>query len=125
MIPEFVGRLPVIAPLHAPLGSRRSINILTEPKNALIKQYQALFAMEGATVEFSREALIAIARKAKERKTGARALRAIMEEVMLDAMFDLPSRVKLHKHFVVGEDAIMGTGPVVGVPGDAPAKETA
>jgi ATP-dependent Clp protease ATP-binding subunit ClpX len=89
MIPEFVGRLPVLAPLD-PLDEDAMVRILTEPKNALVRQYQKLFEMEGAEVEFEPAALREIARLAKARDTGARGLRAIVEEIMLDVMFELP-----------------------------------
>ena len=107
MIPEFIGRLPVTVSL-SPLAEEALINILTTPKNALVKQYQALFEMEGGTLTFTEDALKAIAQKAFERKTGARALRAILEEVMLDLMFDLPQRVKFQKDFVVTADVVAG-----------------
>ncbi len=107
MIPEFIGRLPVTVSL-SPLAEEALINILTTPKNALVKQYQALFEMEGGTLTFTEDALKAIAQKAFERKTGARALRAILEEVMLDLMFDLPQRVKFQKDFVVTADVVNG-----------------
>ncbi len=107
MIPEFIGRLPVAVAL-TPLSTDALINILTQPKNALVKQYQTLFQMEGAELSFTEDALVAIARKASERKTGARALRAILEEVMLDSMFDLPQRVKTQKEFVVTADVVAG-----------------
>ena len=107
MIPEFIGRLPVTVSL-SPLAEEALINILTVPKNALVKQYQALFEMEGGTLTFTEDALKAIAQKAFERKTGARALRAILEEVMLDLMFDLPQRVKFQKDFVVTADVVAG-----------------
>ena len=91
LIPEFVGRLPVVATLEE-LGEAALIQILTEPKNALIKQYQKMFNMEGGVdLEFREQALKAIARKALARKTGARGLRSILESVLLDTMFDLPS----------------------------------
>jgi ATP-dependent Clp protease ATP-binding subunit ClpX len=89
LIPEFVGRLPLIAALHS-LGADALHNILTRPKNALVKQYQKLFRMEGVALEFEREALDAVVQKAIERGTGARALRSIIEEVMLDIMYSLP-----------------------------------
>ena len=89
MIPEFVGRLPVISSLQ-PLDEAGLVRVLTEPKNALVKQYQKLFAMETADFSFTEEALRAIARRALEKDTGARGLRSIIEEVMLDVMFDLP-----------------------------------
>jgi len=89
LIPEFVGRLPVIATLED-LDEPALIKILTEPKNALVKQYQRLFEMEGIELSFQDEALSSIAKKAIERKTGARGLRSIMESILLDTMFDLP-----------------------------------
>ncbi len=89
LIPELIGRLPVIATLRE-LSRDDLIRVLTEPKNALIKQYQELFKIDGAELEFEREALEAIADKAIERKTGARGLRAIIEEAMVDIMFDMP-----------------------------------
>jgi len=89
MIPEFVGRLPVIAPLE-PLDEEALVRILTEPRNALTRQYQKLFEMEGAGLEFTPGSLREIARKAKERDTGARGLRSIVEEMMTDIMFELP-----------------------------------
>ncbi len=107
MIPEFIGRLPVTVAL-SPLSEEALVNILTQPKNALVKQYQTLFEMEGGKLVFTDEALKVIAQKASERKTGARALRAIMEEVMLDLMFDLPQRVKFQKEFVVTADVVNG-----------------
>ncbi|MDW8263860.1 MAG: ATP-dependent Clp protease ATP-binding subunit ClpX [Gemmataceae bacterium] len=89
MIPEFIGRLPVIAPLD-PLDEDALIRVLTEPRNALVRQYQKLFEMEGAELEFHPDALREIARRAKERDTGARGLRSIVEEIMTDIMFELP-----------------------------------
>jgi ATP-dependent Clp protease ATP-binding subunit ClpX len=89
LIPEFVGRLPVIATLED-LDEPALIKILTEPKNALVKQYQRLFEMEGIELAFQDEALSSISKKAIERKTGARGLRSIMEGILLDTMFDLP-----------------------------------
>ncbi|WP_308909630.1 ATP-dependent Clp protease ATP-binding subunit ClpX [Pseudokordiimonas caeni] len=90
LIPEFVGRLPVIATLED-LDEDALVRILSEPKNALLKQYQCLFDMEKVKLTFSNEALFAVAKRAIERKTGARGLRSIMEETLLDTMFDLPS----------------------------------
>jgi ATP-dependent Clp protease ATP-binding subunit ClpX len=123
MIPEFIGRLPVTVALM-PLGLDALVNILTQPKNALVKQYQAMFAIEGAELHFTEEALIAIAKKAQNRKTGARALRAILEEVMLDMMFDLPQRVKFQKHFTVDESVVEGKGTIYDE-NDTDTKETA
>lgn len=90
LIPELIGRLPVITPLEE-LDEAALIEILTEPKNAIIKQYQALFKMEGVELHFTAEALTAIAQKAISRKTGARGLRSIVENLLLDTMYDLPS----------------------------------
>jgi len=102
LIPEFVGRLPVVATLEE-LDQDALVTILTEPKNALTKQYTKLFEMEGCEIEFRLEALQAIARKAMERKTGARGLRTILEHVLLDTMYDLPSMENVSK--VVIDDA--------------------
>ncbi len=96
LIPEFVGRLPVVATLSE-LDVSALIQILTEPKNALTKQYHKLFEMEGCELEFREEALLAVARKAMDRKTGARGLRSILEYVLLDTMYDLPSIENLEK----------------------------
>ncbi len=104
LIPEFVGRLPVVATLGE-LDEAALIQILTEPKNALIKQYQKMFSMEGAELEIRDSALRAIAHKALERKTGARGLRSILEQTLLETMFDLPSLENVVK-VVVDEGAI-------------------
>ena len=90
LIPELIGRLPVVTPLQE-LDEAALIKILTEPKNAIIKQYQALFEMENVQLEFSEAALVAIAKKAIARKTGARGLRSIVEGLLLDTMYDLPT----------------------------------
>jgi ATP-dependent Clp protease ATP-binding subunit ClpX len=89
MIPELVGRLPIMCPLH-PLSREAMIQILTEPRNALVKQYQHLFALEGARLEFAVDALELIADRALARNTGARALRAVVDEIMIDLMYHLP-----------------------------------
>ena len=106
LIPEFIGRLPVVATLTE-LDEDALIQILVEPKNALTKQYQALFKLEGAELEFREDALRAIAHKAMERKTGARGLRSIVEGVLLDTMYDLPSAENVSK-VVVDEHVIKG-----------------
>jgi len=106
LIPEFVGRLPVVATLEE-LDEEALVRILTEPKNALVKQYHRLFEMEDCELEFRSDALSAIARKAMERKTGARGLRTIMEQVLLDTMYDLPSLEDVSK-VVVDEAVITG-----------------
>jgi len=105
MIPEFVGRLPVLAPLM-PLTVDALINILTEPKNALIRQYQHMFGLEGATLNFTDGALRKIAERAVKRDTGARALRAVMEEIMLDLMYQLPEMEADGATFTIDEHAI-------------------
>jgi len=92
LIPELVGRLPVIGTLD-PLDEKALVSILVEPKNAVTKQYQKFFEMEGVKLEFTEDALSAIARTAMKRGTGARGLRAVLEESMLDLMFDIPSRL--------------------------------
>ena len=106
LIPEFVGRLPVLATLEE-LSEDALVRILTEPKNALTKQYSRLFEMENAEIEFRPNALSAVARKAMERKTGARGLRTILENVLLDTMYDLPSTEGVSK-VVVDEAVIKG-----------------
>jgi len=96
LIPEFVGRLPVIAPLHS-LDEQSLYNILNLPKNAIVKQYKKLFAMEGVELEFQEEALRLVVTKATDRGTGARGLRSIIEEVMLEVMYDLPNKKNVAK----------------------------
>jgi ATP-dependent Clp protease ATP-binding subunit ClpX len=109
LIPEFVGRLPVVAILEE-LDEAALVRILTEPKNALAKQYQRLFEMEGCELELREDALRLIAHKAMERKTGARGLRTIMEQVLLDIMYDLPSMEHVGK-VVVDGSVIAGENP--------------
>ncbi len=106
MIPEFVGRLPVQCALR-PLDRDALIQILTEPRNSLVKQYQKLFEMEGASLEFTQEGLLEIAARAIERDTGARALRSIVEEIMLNHMFELPD-MKTGAHYVVTPGVVRG-----------------
>ena len=106
LIPEFVGRLPVIATLEE-LDVDALVQILTEPKNALTKQYSKLFEMEGVEVDFREDGLRAIAEKAMERKTGARGLRSILEGVLLDSMYNIPSRTDVSK-VVIDESVILG-----------------
>ncbi len=106
LIPEFVGRLPVVATLQE-LDEEALVNILNEPKNALTKQYRRLFEMEDCVLEFRDEALHAIARKAMERKTGARGLRTILEGILLDVMYDIPSLENVEK-VVVDEAVVSG-----------------
>jgi len=106
LIPEFVGRLPVIATLRD-LDEEALVTILTKPKNALVKQYQRLFEMENVKLAFTEDALTAIARKAIDRKTGARGLRSILEDVLLETMFDLPGLEGVEE-VVVNEEVIEG-----------------
>ena len=104
IIPELVGRLPVIAALDG-LGREDLVRILTEPKNALVKQYQKLFELDGVQLDFKEDALEAIAKKSLERKTGARGLRAIMEDTMMDLMYEIPSD-NTTKDCVITKDAV-------------------
>jgi len=132
LIPEFIGRLPVIASLE-PLDISALVDILTKPKNALVKQYQKLFEIDNVTLEFEEGALEEIAKKAIERKTGARGLRSIIENIMLDVMFELPSRDDIKeclitKETVTDEDSspklVFKDGTVANANGDLP-KESA
>lgn len=110
LIPEFIGRLPMISPLSE-LDEEALVQILTQPKNALTKQYQALFDLENVELEFTPEALKAMAKKALERKTGARGLRSIVEAVLLDTMYDLPSIENLRKVVVDESTIVDNTAP--------------
>lgn len=112
LIPEFIGRLPVISSLQ-PLDTNALIEILTKPKNALVKQYQKLLEMDHVSLEFTEEALREIAVKAIERKTGARGLRSIIEGIMLDVMFDLPSREDAVKCIIHGACVTDNAPPVL------------
>lgn len=123
LIPEFIGRFPVLAPLE-PLDEAALISILTEPKNALVRQYQKLFAYENVSLEFTGGALQRVARKAIERDTGARGLRSILEQVLRKPMFEIPSLTGI-EHCLVDEEVIDGkaevrTGPVLVEAGLAP-----
>lgn len=108
LIPEFVGRLPVVVPLDA-LDEDALVRILTEPKSALVRQYERLFELDGVSLEFTRDALIAVAKKAIVRGGGARGLRSIMEKLMLDLMYEIPSRSEIQK-VVVTREAVDGQG---------------
>jgi ATP-dependent Clp protease ATP-binding subunit ClpX len=105
LIPEFVGRLPVIASLHS-LSESALMNIMTEPKNALVKQFKKLFKLESVDLEFEEDALRAVVQKAMLRGTGARALRAVLEEVMLDIMYHLPSRPNITKCLITRDTIV-------------------
>ena len=104
LIPEFVGRVPIVVGLK-PLDEEALVRILVEPKNSLVKQYQKLLKMDNIDLEFEKDALVAVARKTMERKTGARGLRSILESVMLDFMYDAPSDGSIRK-IVIGKDCI-------------------
>ncbi|HEX7045526.1 MAG TPA: ATP-dependent Clp protease ATP-binding subunit ClpX [Burkholderiales bacterium] len=112
LIPEFVGRLPVIAVLDE-LDEKALIQILTEPKNALVKQYQKLFKFEGVELEVREDALLAVARRAMERKTGARGLRSILERALLEVMFDLPSLEGVKKVVIEANVITEGAKPLL------------
>lgn len=105
LIPEFLGRLPIITSIGE-LNEKSLVKILTEPKNALVKQYQELFKIEGVDLQFTDEALVAMAKDAVKRKSGARGLRAIMEDTMLDIMYELPSKENV-RECVVGEEVVL------------------
>ncbi|GIO27704.1 ATP-dependent protease ATP-binding subunit ClpX [Ornithinibacillus bavariensis] len=109
LIPEFIGRLPVIGSLE-PLDEDALVDILTKPKNALVKQYEKLFQMDNVELEFEDNALIEIAKKAIERKTGARGLRSILETIMLEVMFELPSRDDIQKCIITKDTIINENG---------------
>ncbi len=111
MIPELVGRLPVITPLM-PMDADALVRILTEPKNAIVKQYQHLFRLENAGLEFTDGALRALAQRAMERNTGARALRAVMDELMMDMMFDLPETDNEGLTYLVDEECVNKPRPL-------------
>jgi ATP-dependent Clp protease ATP-binding subunit ClpX len=118
LIPEFVGRLPVVATLEE-LDEKALVRILTEPKNALTKQFAKMFSMEGVDLEFREPSLAAIAHAALKRKTGARGLRSIMEHALLDTMFDLPSLSNVSK-VVVDENTITGEAPPIMIYAEQP-----
>ena len=110
LIPELVGRMPVVTYLQ-PLDTEGLIQVMTEPKNSLIKQYQALFAMENSELRFTDGALLAIAEQAQDRGVGARGLRGILEDVMLDIMYDLPDQEEgrmytIDEHVITGRRAL-------------------
>jgi ATP-dependent Clp protease ATP-binding subunit ClpX len=112
LIPEFIGRLPVIATLHE-LNEEALVDILTKPKNALVKQYQKLFEMDGVKLKFAQGALHAVARQALKRNAGARGLRAIMEKAMLDIMYEVPSQTDIREVAVSEEVIVSGEKPLI------------
>ena len=103
LIPEFIGRIPTYAVLDQ-LNEKTLKMILTEPKNAIIKQYQCLLKMDGVDLQFEQEAIDLIAEEAMKRKTGARALRSIVEEIMLDVMYDVPEKNNIEKYVITADD---------------------
>ncbi|GGM27142.1 ATP-dependent Clp protease ATP-binding subunit ClpX [Paraliobacillus quinghaiensis] len=109
LIPELIGRLPVIGALE-PLDEEALIEILTKPKNALVKQYERLFQIDNVELEFEEQALVEVAKKAIERKTGARGLRSILESIMLDVMFELPSRDDIEKCIITKDTVTLENG---------------
>ena len=113
VIPELVGRLPVLAALN-PLDTTELTRILQEPKNAIIKQYQKMFIMDGVTLEFEEEAIKAIAEMAVKQKTGARGLRSIIENIMLEIMFSIPEEKDLSK-CIITKDVVLKQGKPIGV----------
>ena len=117
MIPELIGRLPVVSSLR-PLDLDTMVRVLTEPKNAIVKQYQALFGMENAELGFTESALHAIAQRAIEKDTGARALRTIVEELMLQIMFELPDQ-PAGTQYLITEDIVYGRQPAIPVRAEA------
>jgi ATP-dependent Clp protease ATP-binding subunit ClpX len=112
LIPEFIGRLPVVAPLKE-LDEEALVSILTEPKNALVKQYQRLLRMDGVQLTFATDALGAIAKKAREQRAGARGLRTIIERAMLDVMYDIPSVEGIVEVHINAETINEGTQPIL------------
>lgn len=111
IIPELIGRLPVITSMES-LKKEDLVRILREPKNALVKQYQTLLALDGVELEIAEDALNAIAQKALDRQIGARGLRAVMEKVMTDIMFRIPSDLSIHKVIITAE-TIDGAAPEI------------
>ncbi|MEG0293264.1 ATP-dependent Clp protease ATP-binding subunit ClpX [Enterococcus sp.] len=112
LIPEFIGRLPVMAALDK-LTEQDLVHILTEPKNALVKQYKKLIALDGTILEFEDDALHVIAKQAIERNTGARGLRSIIEDIMMDVMFDIPSDEEIEKVIITKEAATQSSHPTI------------
>lgn len=112
LIPEFVGRIPIIVKLNS-LDENALITILSKPRNALVKQYKKLLEMDAVDLEFDEDALVAVARKAIERKTGARGLRAILEDIMLDVMYDLPSRSDVNKCIITRDSIEKKSEPIL------------
>jgi ATP-dependent Clp protease ATP-binding subunit ClpX len=112
LIPEFIGRLPVVSAIHQ-LSKEDLVTILTEPRNALVKQFQRFFSFDGIELVFAEDSLASIAEKALERETGARGLRSIIEEVLLEVQFELPSRRDVKKCVVTKETIVRGLKPTL------------
>ena len=112
LIPEFVGRIPITVGLH-PLDEKALVNILTQPKNALVKQYKRLIGLDNVELEITDEAVSAVARKAIELKTGARGLRTILENLMIDTMYDLPGSTDIEKVIVDEKVVLDGAKPTL------------
>ena len=112
LIPEFIGRLPVVSAIHQ-LSRDDLVTILTEPRNALVKQFQRFFSFDGMELVFSDESLVSVADKALERETGARGLRSIIEEILLEVQFELPSRRDVKKVVVTKETVDGGLPPTL------------
>ena len=108
MIPEFIGRLPIVFALQQ-MDEKLLVKVLKEPKNAIVKQYKKLFAMDGVKLDFDEGALLEIAHRAVEKKTGARALRSILEETMLDIMYQIP-KDDMIGHVTITQDYVKGVG---------------
>ncbi len=123
LIPEFIGRFPILAPLE-PLDTDALIQVLTEPKNALVKQYQQMFAYEGVDLEFNHPALVAIAEKAIARNTGARGLRSIMEQILRRTMFDLPSYEDVES-CLIDEQVVNGEAKIELIKNESPRQQAA
>ena len=121
LIPEFIGRLPLIASVSK-LDQEALVQILTVPRNALVKQYQKLFELDNVELEFTEDAITAIADKAMERGTGARGLRAIIEEVLLQIMYDVPSRGDVAKVIITGDVVLEDVAPTL-IPRESEAKK--
>ncbi len=121
LIPEFIGRFPILAPLE-PLDIDALIQILTEPKNALVKQYRQLFAYEGVDLQFDQPALVAMAEKALARNTGARGLRSIMEQILRKTMFDIPSYESIER-CIISEQVVNGEGEIELIEREAPQQQ--
>ena len=121
LIPEFVGRLPIIRAVSN-LDKEALVRILIEPKNALVKQYQKMFELDSVELEFADDALVAVAEQALLRGTGARGLRAIIEEVLLEVMYDLPSRTDIGRCVIDAEVVMERVAPTLVPRSDVPAK---